>query len=90
MSSDEVSFVGDASADVEEDLVNEQDIVLVRKALAVLQDDQRQALTLRYVMGMRVDDVAQTMKVSRRKAELLITRGRAALRERLAELDIQQ
>jgi RNA polymerase sigma-70 factor (ECF subfamily) len=90
MSSDEVSFVGDASADVEEDLVNEQDIMLVRKALAVLQDDQRQALTLRYVMGMRVDDVAQTMKVSRRKAELLITRGRAALRERLAELDIQQ
>ena len=90
MSSDEVSFVGDASADVEEDLVNQQDIVLVRKALAVLQDDQRQALTLRYVMGMRVDDVAQTMKVSRRKAELLITRGRASLRERLAELDIQQ
>lgn len=90
MSSDEVSFVGDASADVEEDLVNEQDIGLVRKALAALDDDQREALTLRYVLGKRVDDVAATMKVSRRKAELLITRGRAALRERLAELDIRQ
>jgi RNA polymerase sigma-70 factor (ECF subfamily) len=90
MSSDEVSFVGDASADVEEELVNEQDIGLVRKALASLPEDQRQALTLRYVMGMRVDDVAEGMKVSRRKAELLITRGRASLKERLAELDIRQ
>ena len=90
MSSDEVSFVGDASADVEEELVNEQDIGLVRKALAALDVDEREALTLRYVLGKRVDDVAATMKVSRRKAELLITRGRAALRARLAELDIRQ
>jgi RNA polymerase sigma-70 factor (ECF subfamily) len=90
MSSDEVSFVGDASADVEEELVNEEDVALVRKALVGLPEDQRQALTLRYVMGMRVDAVADAMKVSRRKAELLITRGRAALKERLAELDIRQ
>jgi RNA polymerase sigma-70 factor (ECF subfamily) len=90
MSSDEVSFVGDASADVEEDIVNEQDIRLVRKALASLEDDQKQALTLRYVMNMRVDDVAESMKVSRRKAELLITKGRAALKEKLMQLDIRQ
>lgn len=89
MSSDEVSFMGDASADVEEGMVNAQDILLVRKALGQLPEDQRQAITLRYVMGMRVDDVAETMKVSRRKAELLITRGRAALRERLAALDLR-
>lgn len=89
MSSDEVSFMGDASADVEEGMVSAQDVQLVRKALSQLPDDQKQAITLRYVLGMRVDDVAETMKVSRRKAELLITRGRAALRERLAELDIR-
>jgi RNA polymerase sigma-70 factor (ECF subfamily) len=89
MSSDEVSFMGDASADVEENVVSAQDIMLVRKALSLLPEDQKQAITLRYVVGMRVDDVAETMKVSRRKAELLITRGRAALRERLAELDIR-
>jgi RNA polymerase sigma-70 factor (ECF subfamily) len=89
MSSDEVSFMGDASADVEEGMVNAQDILLVRKALSQLPIDQRQAIVLRYVIGMRVDDVAETMKVSRRKAELLITRGRAALRERLAELDLR-
>jgi RNA polymerase sigma-70 factor (ECF subfamily) len=90
MSSDEVSFVGDASADVEEDVVNEQDIQLVREALSALPEDQRQALTYRYVMGMKVDDVAEAMKVSRRKAELLITRGRAALRARLNDLDIRE
>jgi RNA polymerase sigma-70 factor (ECF subfamily) len=89
MSSDEVSFVGAASADVEEDVVDEQDIALVRRALASLPPDQRQALTLRYVNGLRVDDVAATMNVSRRKAELLITKGRAALRERLIELDVR-
>jgi len=89
MSSDEVSFMGDASADVEDGVVNAQDIVLVRKALSMLPEDQKQAITLRYVIGMRVDDVAETMKVSRRKAELLITRGRAALREQLTELNIR-
>jgi RNA polymerase sigma-70 factor, ECF subfamily len=90
MSSDEVSFMGDASADVEDNVVNAQDVMLIRKALSQLPEDQKQAITLRYVVGMRVDDVAETMKVSRRKAELLITRGRAALRERLAQLDIRQ
>lgn len=89
MSSDEVHFVGDASADVEDTVVGAQDIQLVRKALSQLPDDQKQAIVLRYVMGMRVDDVAEMMKVSRRKAELLITRGRAALRERLAKLDVR-
>lgn len=89
MSSDEVLFAGDASADVADNVVNAQEVLLIRKALSLLPDDQKQAITLRYVMGMRVDDVAETMKVSRRKAELLITRGRAALRERLAELDIR-
>jgi RNA polymerase sigma-70 factor (ECF subfamily) len=90
MSSDEVFFIGDASADVEDDVVNAQEVLLIRKALNLLPADQKQAIILRYVVGMRVDDVAETMKVSRRKAELLITRGRAALRERLAQLDVRQ
>ncbi|BCX05287.1 MAG: putative RNA polymerase sigma factor [Candidatus Roseilinea sp.] len=89
MSSDEVSFVGDASADVEEDVVNEQDIMLVRRALASLPDEQRRALTLRYVNGLRVDEVAATMQVTRRRAELLITQGRAELRRRLIEMDVR-
>lgn len=87
MSSDEITFIGAVSADVEEDVVNEQDIALVRRALAKLPSDQRQAITLRYVNQLSVDEVAQAMKVSRRKAELLITKGRAALRELLRNMD---
>lgn len=87
MSSDEITFIGAISADVEEDVVNEQDIALVRRALAKLPSDQRQAITLRYVNQLSVDEVAQAMKVSRRKAELLITKGRAALRELLRNMD---
>lgn len=87
MSSDEITFIGAVSADVEEDVVNEQDIALVRRALAKLPPDQRQAITLRYVNQLSVDEVAQAMKVSRRKAELLITKGRAALRELLRNMD---
>lgn len=90
MSSDEVSFASESSNEVEESIENEQDITLVRKALALLPDDQREALTLRYVMGKRVDDVAVAMNVSRRKAELLITRGRSALRSKLMEMDIRR
>ncbi len=89
MSSDEVSFIGAASADVEEDVVNEQDILLVRRALAALPEDQREALTLRYVNQLRVEDVAAAMNVSRRKAELLITKGRAALKQQLINMDIR-
>ncbi len=90
MSGDEMTFIGATSADVEEGMVSAQDIQLVRKALSRLPEDQKQAIVLRYVVGQRVDDVAETMKVSRRKAELLITRGRAGLREQLAVLDVRQ
>ncbi len=90
MSGDEMTFIGATSADVEDGVVSAQDIQLVRKALSRLPEDQKQAIVLRYVVGQRVDDVAETMKVSRRKAELLITRGRAGLREQLSMLDVQQ
>lgn len=90
MSSDEVSFPSESSNEVEENIEDEQDIALVRKAMALLPDDQREALARRYFVGMRVDDVAETMKVSRRKAELLITKGRAALIKILNNLDKPQ
>jgi DNA-directed RNA polymerase specialized sigma24 family protein len=39
-------------------------------------------------MGMRVEDVADTMKLSRRMVELHITRARAALRKLLQDADL--
>jgi DNA-directed RNA polymerase specialized sigma24 family protein len=63
-----------------------QHIAQVRRSLAELPADQRRALMLRYVFGMRVDAVARRMNLSHRMAELLITRGRAALKGRLRDL----
>lgn len=61
------------------------DLVQLRRALGLLPDEQREALTLRYVLEMSVDEVAQVMRYSRRKVELLITQGRAALRALLSQ-----
>ncbi|MCS7324245.1 MAG: RNA polymerase sigma factor [Thermoflexales bacterium] len=59
---------------------SEDDVWLVRLALGKLPRDQRQAVVLRYVMGLSVGEVAATMRIARRKVEWLITQGRAALR----------
>jgi RNA polymerase sigma factor (sigma-70 family) len=78
--------ISDGATGIDDSLITEQHIAMVRKALAGLPEDQRQAITLRYVLGYRVDDVAETMNLSRRMVELLITRGRSALRGRLSDL----
>lgn len=56
------------------------EVLAVRIALGKLPSEQRQALVLRYVMGLSVEEVAATMQLKHRKVEWLITQGRAALR----------
>ncbi|MDW8395464.1 MAG: RNA polymerase sigma factor [Anaerolineae bacterium] len=81
---DDPAQAGDRSALTEvTDL--DDDTLQVRRALALLPPDQREVLTLRYVLGMSVDEVAQVMRYSRRKVELLITQGRSALRTLLSQ-----
>jgi RNA polymerase sigma-70 factor (ECF subfamily) len=78
--------ISDGTTSVEDKMISEEAIAAVRKCLSELPEDQRQAITLRYVLNMKVDDVAETMKLSRRMVELLITRGRSALRGKLGGL----
>lgn len=78
--------IPDGGASIEDGIIMSQHIAQVRKSLAELPADQRRALMLRYVFGMRVDAVAHRMNLSHRMAELLITRGRAALKGRLRDL----
>jgi RNA polymerase sigma-70 factor (ECF subfamily) len=78
----------DANSNVEESIISQQRVAAVRKVLAELTEDQRQAITLRYIIGMRVEDVADTMKLTRRMVELLITKGRSAIRDKLSGLDL--
>ncbi len=60
------------------------DALAVRMALGKLPLEQRQALVLRYVMGLSVEEVAATMRLKHRKVEWLITQGRVALRALLS------
>jgi RNA polymerase sigma-70 factor (ECF subfamily) len=78
--------IPDNGASIEDGIIMSQHIAQVRRSLAELPADQRRALMLRYVFGMRVDAVARRMNLSHRMAELLITRGRAALKGRLRDL----
>ncbi len=79
---EEISFV-DPSGSAEDMAIVNEEVNRIHAALQQLPEEQRQVLVLRYVMGMRVEDVADTMKLSRRMVELHITRGRAALRKHL-------
>lgn len=56
-------------------------------ALAALNPSQRMALTLRYVDGLSVAEVAALIERSLHATETLLVRARAALRDRYAELD---
>ena len=84
---EEISFV-DPAGSAEDLAIIHEVTTTIRKALEQLPEEQRQVIVLRYVMGMRVEDVADTMKLSRRMVELHITRARAALRKLLQNADL--
>jgi RNA polymerase sigma-70 factor (ECF subfamily) len=78
--------ISDGTTSIEDGIISNQQIAMVRRSLSELPEDQRQAITLRYVLGMKVDDVAEAMGLTRRMVELLITRGRSALKGKLSGL----
>lgn len=84
---EEISFV-DPSGSAEDLAILNEVTTLIQLALDRLPEEQRQVIVSRYVMGMRVEDVADTMKLSRRMVELHITRARAALRKLLQDADL--
>lgn len=79
-SNDEIDFA-DPSPSVEDTVTSGEEVALVRRLLWMLPEEQRSVLNLRYVMNMKVEDVAKTMNISRRMVELHITRGRSAMRK---------
>ena len=56
------------------------DALLARQVLAALSGTHRAALTLRYLDGLPVRDVARTLGRTERAAEALLSRARAAFR----------
>jgi|GEM_PF-3291817 len=79
-SNDEIDFA-DPSPSVEDTITSGEDIALIRRLLGKLPEEQRTVLSLRYVMNMKVEDVAKTMNISRRMVELHITRARSGMRK---------
>ena len=66
---------------MEDTITSGEDIALIRRLLGKLPEEQRTVLSLRYVMNMKVEDVAKTMNISRRMVELHITRARSGMRK---------
>ncbi len=60
----------------------------VRAALATLPDEQRQVVILRHVVGLTPGEIADRLGRTESSIHGLHHRGRRALREQLAELDI--
>lgn len=65
------------------------DVVREREVLAGLAPQHRAALTLRYVDGLSVPEVAEVLGRTRHAAEALVVRARAAFR-RAYERDLDQ
>jgi len=64
--------------------------VRVVKALAILPEEYRLALTARYADECTVKEVAQQLGRSYKAIESLLSRARKALREALAEIDAEE
>ena len=61
-------------------------IAAVRKALAELPPSQREAIRLRIEDGLDHVQIAERLGINRQAVEVRLCKGRAALRERLAEI----
>jgi|SRR5215210_7383494 len=68
-----------------EDLAHDR-LAAIREALAVLPEDQREVLTLRFVVGLTPKEIADRLGRTERAIHALQHRGRGRLREELTRL----
>ncbi len=79
---DELGNLASASPSVEGELAQQQ---ILEQALHALPVDYRTVLVGKYIDGLAVSELAQIMARSEKSVESLLTRARAALRERLVD-----
>jgi RNA polymerase sigma-70 factor (ECF subfamily) len=68
-----------------EDLSRDR-LAAIREALAALPDDQREVLTLRFVVGLSPKEISERLGRTERAVHALQHRGRGRLREELTRL----
>lgn len=73
-------MIGEADQETEDPWEETLDRVALHAALAELNGSQRAALTLRYLDGLRVAEVAEHLGRSVHATETLLVRAKAALR----------
>jgi RNA polymerase sigma-70 factor, ECF subfamily len=69
-----------------DNVLSDERIAAVRKALSELPPSQRDALRLRIEEGLDHVQIAQRLGINRQAVEVRLCKGRAALRERLADI----
>lgn len=82
--------LSDREAGIEDTLDLSEDVAAVVDALRDLAPRQRDCLVLRYYDELGVDDIAETLGISRNSVKTHLTRGLRALEERLAEAGIAE
>lgn len=77
-------LIGDASAP-DRRALREEEMLRVSEALASLDDEQRQAVELRYLRGLGLPEIARELGKTRPAAAGLLRRGLETLRRHLGE-----
>lgn len=67
-------------------VLSQERIAAVQQALADLPPSQREAIRLRVEAGLDHVEIAKRLGINRQAVEVRLCKGRAALRERLAEI----
>jgi len=88
VSLDEQLDRSDLSLPVEQQVIDRVEVEQVWRAVNDLTDAQRTAVTLRLERDLPIAEIAGRMNRSEGAVKLLLHRGMAAVRERLAELEI--
>jgi RNA polymerase sigma-70 factor (ECF subfamily) len=79
------AWLADGQSSPSEQAVRQEELLRLAAGLAVLPDEQRQAVELRHLHGLAVGEVARRMGRSRAAASGLVRRGLEALRHYLGE-----
>jgi RNA polymerase sigma factor (sigma-70 family) len=77
---------GDDGRQPGDNVLSAERIAAVRKALGELPPSQREAIRLRIEDGLDHVQIAERLGINRQAVEVRLCKGRAALRERLAEI----
>jgi RNA polymerase sigma-70 factor (ECF subfamily) len=81
---DSLSFIGDVASDFSDKKITE---IAVKRALATLSKDQREAVSLVWIEGYTIDEASEILAIPLGTVKSRCDRGKKALADILRELD---